>query len=81
MGPKYLPSIFQSLVNNGIVEEMPVALIERRTTKEQRVLLASLGSMEAGLTEESVVSPSLLIVGDMARLSSKLKWFGEQNDK
>ena len=55
--------------------DMPVALIEKGTTREQRVLTSSLESMESTLASESVASPSLFIVGEVVCLAEKLGWY------
>ncbi|MGK0499104.1 MAG: uroporphyrin-III C-methyltransferase/precorrin-2 dehydrogenase/sirohydrochlorin ferrochelatase [Oceanicoccus sp.] len=75
MGLKGLPVITQSLIENGMAGTMPVALIEKGTTKEQRVLVSTLKDLPDLLHREKVASPSLFIVGEVVQLASKLDWY------
>jgi len=56
---------------------MPVALVEKGTTPEQRVHCATLETMAALLERESVASPSLFIVGHVVSLADKLAWYDQ----
>jgi uroporphyrin-III C-methyltransferase/precorrin-2 dehydrogenase/sirohydrochlorin ferrochelatase len=52
-----------------------VALIEKGTTHEQRVLVSNLTELESMLASAQVSSPSLFIVGSVVQLAEKLRWF------
>jgi uroporphyrin-III C-methyltransferase/precorrin-2 dehydrogenase/sirohydrochlorin ferrochelatase len=75
MGLKGLPTISRCLIKNGMDAEMPVALVEKGTTKYQRVIVSSLAALPALLLKEKIASPSLLIVGNVVKLANKLSWF------
>lgn len=75
MGLKGLPIISQSLIENGMKANMPVALVEKGTTRDQRVLVSTLEGVPALLEREKVASPSLCIVGEVVRLAGKLGWY------
>ena len=77
MGLKSLPVICQQLIENGMASDMPVALVEKGTTQDQRVHVATLATMAELLERESVASPSLFIVGKVVSLADKLAWFGQ----
>ena len=77
MGLKSLPVICQQLIENGMTANMPVALVEKGTTPEQRVHSATLDTMAALLECESVASPSLFIVGHVVSLADKLAWYSQ----
>ena len=61
-------------------EKMPVALIEKGTTQDQRVLVSELGQLPAMIKEEQVMSPSLFVVGRVVSLHDKLAWFTSSRD-
>jgi uroporphyrin-III C-methyltransferase/precorrin-2 dehydrogenase/sirohydrochlorin ferrochelatase len=75
MGLSTLPMICGSLIAHCMEKAMPVALIEKGTTSEQRVIVSTLDQLPNILKAESVSSPSLLIVGQVVQLSKKLDWF------
>jgi len=75
MGLKSLPVICQQLIENGMAADMPVALVEKGTTPEQRVHSATLDTMPALLKQATIASPSLFIIGRVVSLAEKLAWF------
>ena len=56
-----------------------MALVERGTMMEQRVLIGTLDTMESVVEREKPRAPTLIIVGDVVRLHDQLSWFGESN--
>ena len=77
MGLVGLRDICESLIAHGRAATTPVALIERGTTQQQRVLIADLSSIADRVAAEEVHAPTLFIVGDVVRLQGTLKWFNE----
>jgi uroporphyrin-III C-methyltransferase/precorrin-2 dehydrogenase/sirohydrochlorin ferrochelatase len=75
MGLKGLPLICEQLLAHGMDINMPVALIEKGTTQDQRVLVSDLTQLPAMIEAEKVMSPSLFIVGRVVSLHDKLAWF------
>lgn len=73
MGLANLPEICQRLVANGLPANTPTALVEQGTTPGQRVHAGTLGSLPAQCAEAG--SPSLLIVGEVVSLRTRLEWF------
>jgi uroporphyrin-III C-methyltransferase/precorrin-2 dehydrogenase/sirohydrochlorin ferrochelatase len=78
MGLVGLPVICEQLRLHGRDPETPVALVERATLREQRVLIGTLASMPDIVAREQPRAPTLIIVGDVVRLHRDLAWFGEQ---
>jgi len=70
-----LKEICESLIAHGRAATTPVALIEKGTTQEQRVLIADLASIAAVVSAQDVHAPTLFIVGDVVKLHDSLKWF------
>lgn len=75
MGLVGLKDICESLIAHGRAPATPVALIERGTTQQQRVLIADLASIAEVVAAQEVHAPTLFIVGDVVRLHENLKWF------
>ncbi|RYY01875.1 MAG: uroporphyrinogen-III C-methyltransferase [Gammaproteobacteria bacterium] len=75
MGLVGLKDICESLILHGRASSTPVALIERGTTQQQRVLIADLATIAEVVASQDVHAPTLFIVGDVVRLHENLKWF------
>lgn len=73
MGLAQAPTIQHQLIQHGMAESMPVALVENGTATHQRVVAGELRQL--GSLAEQVVSPALIIVGPVVALRSKLNWF------
>lgn len=73
MGLKQSGYIEQQLMSNGIDQQMPCAIIENGTRREQRVLTGKLSELSELATQ--AVSPALIVVGSVTSLHHKLKWF------
>jgi uroporphyrin-III C-methyltransferase/precorrin-2 dehydrogenase/sirohydrochlorin ferrochelatase len=77
MGLLGLPVICDQLQAYGRSPGTPVALVERGTQREQKVLVGTLATMVDIVRREQPVAPTLIIVGDVVRLHEALSWFGQ----
>jgi uroporphyrin-III C-methyltransferase/precorrin-2 dehydrogenase/sirohydrochlorin ferrochelatase len=75
MGLVGLKEICESLISHGRAATTPVALIEKGTTQEQRVLISDLASIADVVAANDVHAPTLFIVGEVVKLHDSLKWF------
>ena len=69
--------VCQQLIAHGMRKDMPVALIERGTTPEQKVYTASLSKLPDLINNEEIHAPTLMIVGEVVSLRGKLGWYRE----
>ncbi|MEE4146253.1 MAG: siroheme synthase CysG [Halieaceae bacterium] len=76
MGLVGLPVICEQLQRHGRSADTPVALIERATTPDQRVITGTLATMVDIVQREQARAPTLIIVGNVVRLHQRLAWFG-----
>jgi uroporphyrin-III C-methyltransferase/precorrin-2 dehydrogenase/sirohydrochlorin ferrochelatase len=65
MGVAQLPRIVAHLLENGAPGNRGVAIIERATLAEQRIVAADLASIVSVAASAAVTAPALLIVGDV----------------
>ena len=79
MGLVGLPIICNQLLAHGRSPDTPVALVERGTQMEQRVLVGTLGTMVEIVAKAQPAAPTLIIVGDVVRLHEELSWFGQED--
>lgn len=66
MGVSTAEAIAEKLIADGLSPAMPVAVIENAARPEMRVLHASLAGLGALVADERVVSPALIVVGEVA---------------
>lgn len=74
MGLVGLQAICEQLIQHGRDPQTPVALIEKGTTPQQRVVIATLATINERVHAEQVAAPTLTIIGDVVKLHDKLKW-------
>lgn len=77
MGLQSLPEIAKQLMAHGAPADRLVALVERGTTANQRVVTGTLATIADVVEAEKVQSPALTIVGDVVALRERLAWFGQ----
>lgn len=75
MGLVGLREICHSLIQHGRAATTPVALVEKGTTQQQRVLIADLATIADVVASKDVHAPTLFIVGEVVSLHESLKWF------
>ncbi|MEZ5694149.1 MAG: uroporphyrinogen-III C-methyltransferase [Altererythrobacter sp.] len=65
MGVKTAPQIAEKLMEDGLAPDMPVAVIENAARSSMRVLRASLAALPQLVEQERVVSPALIVIGEV----------------
>jgi uroporphyrin-III C-methyltransferase/precorrin-2 dehydrogenase/sirohydrochlorin ferrochelatase len=75
MGLTGLEIISHNLIEKGVSVDMPAALIQQGTTRNQRVITATLSTLHEKVKAEKVVAPTLVIIGEVVTLQDQLKWF------
>ncbi|MDT7888860.1 MAG: uroporphyrinogen-III C-methyltransferase [Desulfurococcales archaeon] len=75
MGISKAEEISRELLEADLSPETPVAVIERGTTDEQRVLITNLEKMHIDIANYQIKNPAIIVVGKTAILSKKLCWY------
>lgn len=75
MGLMGLSEITSELIANGRSSTTPVALVEKGTTSDQRVVVGTLADITQKVAQADAGGPSLIIVGDVVSLRGQLNWF------
>lgn len=74
MGVHSASALREGLMGAGMPATMPVAIVERGTTPEQRVIVTTLDELPACVMQEAVVAPAMLIIGEVVALRDRLGW-------
>lgn len=75
MGLVGLPTICEKLIEHGVSKDMPIALVQQGTTKNQQVFTGTLSTMVDVIQDKEVQAPTLIIIGSVVSLQKKLSWF------
>src|SRR3954468_18329440 len=76
MGVRALPRIAPQLVAGGRSPDEPVAIVERGTLPDQRVVHGTLADIGERAAQAGVKPPSVTVVGPVAALGEQLAWAG-----
>lgn len=74
MGLVGLEEICTRLVEHGRAPTTPVAMVERGTLPEQRVIVGTLEDFPATVAAAGAQGPTLLIIGEVVQLRDRLAW-------
>jgi uroporphyrin-III C-methyltransferase len=75
MGVESLESIATKLMEGGLDPNTPAAIIERGTSKRQRSLIGTIGTIASEAKERNVKPPAVIVIGEVVNLGRKLSWF------
>lgn len=78
MGVAELETLRARLMAHGRSGRTPFALIENGSRPHQRVLTGTLSELPGLARRHAVVSPALLILGEVAAFANDLHWFGQR---
>jgi len=74
MGLVGLSIICDQLIAHGMSADMPIALVSKGTTRDQKVVTGTLSTMPSVVKIEKVKAPTLIIIGEVVSLRNKLRW-------
>lgn len=75
MGTKQIRTIAEKLVCHGTPADTPVAMIQWGTTGRQRSIEGTLSTIADIAVDQEIAPPTVIVVGDVVRLRTKLNWF------
>lgn len=79
MGVRTLPDIVRHLVAHGKEGSVPCAVIAWGCTPRQRTVTGTLATIVETADKMRIVSPAVLVMGEVVRLRESLAWFTEGN--
>ena len=75
MGLPGLPVLCAELVRHGLPATTPAAIVQQGTFATQRVVTGTLRTLPRRADRAGLHGPTLIIVGDVVRLRTRLNWF------
>jgi uroporphyrinogen III methyltransferase/synthase len=78
MGVRRLAAIAEALIAGGRDPGEPAAVVERGTLPDQRVVPATLATLADKASAASIRAPALLVLGRVAALRERLRWFEDR---
>ena len=78
MGLHGLDTLCAKLIEHGLPESTPIAIVQHGTQPTQRVITGTLATLPAIAEKEQPQAPTLIIVGGVVTLREKLAWFHPQ---
>jgi uroporphyrin-III C-methyltransferase/precorrin-2 dehydrogenase/sirohydrochlorin ferrochelatase len=78
MGLHGLDTLCAKLIEHGLPDTTPIAIVQHGTQPTQRVITGTLETMAVIAEREKPQAPTLIIVGGVVTLREKLAWFHPQ---
>ncbi|MCE2412437.1 uroporphyrinogen-III C-methyltransferase [Candidatus Poribacteria bacterium] len=75
MGVAHLRQIVERLTAHGRDPQTPVSLVRVGTTPQQHVVQGTLTDIVEKVEEAELISPAVIVVGEVNRLREQLRWF------
>jgi uroporphyrin-III C-methyltransferase/precorrin-2 dehydrogenase/sirohydrochlorin ferrochelatase len=75
MGLMGLDVLCRELILRGLPKTMPIALIERGTTSQQKVYIGDLATLPEISKQHDITPPTIIIIGEVVKLHESLSWF------
>ena len=73
MGLQALPLLCRELAAHGMAPETPAAIIEKGTTRKQRIVTGTLATLAGKAQADALESPTLVIVGSVVAVRERLQ--------
>ncbi|HXU94567.1 MAG TPA: siroheme synthase CysG [Gallionella sp.] len=80
MGLHGLNTLCAKLIEHGMPDTTPIAIVQQGTTPNQRVITGTLATLPGIVEREQPQPPTLIIVGGVVTLHDKLAWFHPRQD-
>ncbi|HYR05211.1 MAG TPA: siroheme synthase CysG [Gallionella sp.] len=78
MGLHGLDTLCAKLIEHGLPDITPIAIVQQGTTPNQRVITGTLATLPGIAEREQPQPPTLIIIGGVVTLRDKLDWFHPQ---
>ena len=78
MGVKGVDALRRGLLEHGMAADTPAAIVQQGTMPEQKTYAGTVGTLTEIVSRHDIKPPSMIIIGEVARLHKKLSgWRGD----
>ena len=74
MGVEKLNTILKKLKKHGLSDETKIAVIEKGTLKEQKIVIGNFNNIRQKMKNASIEPPAIIIIGEVVALSEQIRW-------
>ncbi len=74
MGLSRIGIISKQLISGGLSKTTPVAVIQKGTNDDQKILLGNLHNIEQKIKDNNITPPSIIIIGNVVKLHKTIAW-------
>ena len=78
MAVKNLDKLVEKLIRNGRSPETPVAVVRWGTRPDQKTIVSSLREIVSEVQGKEIKPPAVVVIGDVVRLRSTLRWYEDK---
>lgn len=78
MGIASMEEICNGLIDHGLNEDTPAAVLERGTTAKQRKVIATVGTLKKEADKARIQTPAIFVIGKVCHLSEAFQWVEKQ---
>ncbi len=75
MGLHGLPYLCEQMMKHGLPPDWPAAIVQQGTTPNHRVVTGTLSTLPQLAEQAQLKAPTLIMIGEVVKLHSKLAWF------
>ncbi len=76
MGLVSLAQVIGELLTHGAQPELPVAIVDKGTRVDQKVVTGTLENIVQKAEEADLTGPAIVIIGSVVALRDQLTWYG-----
>ena len=70
-----LETLCRKMIKHGADGDLPAALIQQGTTRNQKVIIGTLATLPGTISSNDIKPPTLLVIGHVVSLCSDLAWY------
>lgn len=74
MGLSRIGVISKQLVSGGLSKTTPVAVIQRGTNDDQKIVIGNLSNIGNKIKQQNITPPSIIIIGNVVKLHKTIGW-------
>lgn len=79
MGLSKTNLISNALIDAGLSQNTPIALIEKGCCPDQRTIIGTLSELDALKHQHNVQSPALIVIGQVVTVAEKMQWLAQRS--